>query len=535
MSLLSLEVFPLHPSIAPGADRTDHVLVRLRAPERTTGPRPRLTAVLCLDTSGSMAGEPIAQVMQSSQRLAEILEDTDALGVVAFDTGARTVAEIKPLSAQARRDLGRAIGLLHAEGNTNISGGLAHAALLFPKRTPGERQIILLLSDGQPNVGAWAPQALAEEVRRIRSRDVGVSTLGFGPDHSEEVLIAVADAGAGRYGFVTDPRLAGASFARALGAQRDIVAESVRLTLAPAEGVELVRVFGDPPTTVAAGGLRVNLQDLIAADELNIVVEVKVKSPMETGTWRLLHAKLAYHPAGTKEEGSAQGEARVLVSHVGPYTPDTTAGIAVAIGLVEQARVKARELADGGHFPEAAALLVKMKKELEGTAGYTAGSGPLFDAAETLADEVSAYERKPAAREYAEFKKATRSHADLDYGGVRSKLAGGAAAKELAQRMAVPPSEPAVLVFLDGARTGEVHPLGGDTSVGRAADNDVHVDDVTLSRRHARIFFDGKTWWLLDMKSTGGCLVNDVRVDRQRLKWGDVLQIGGRKFRFDKP
>ncbi len=53
----------------------------------------------------------------------------------------------------------REVGALAAGGGTNMSGGLAHAALLFAPRAAGERQIALLLSDGQPNIGASAPAA----------------------------------------------------------------------------------------------------------------------------------------------------------------------------------------------------------------------------------------------------------------------------------------------------------------------------------------------------------------------------------------
>jgi secreted protein with Ig-like and vWFA domain len=119
-SPLSLEVLPLHRAMKPGEAGTEFVLVRVRAEKIASGPRPRLTAVLVLDVSGSMAGEPLAQVIASTQRLAEILGDDDALGVVAFSSGARTVSPIRKLDAGARREVHAEVAGLVTLDSTNL-------------------------------------------------------------------------------------------------------------------------------------------------------------------------------------------------------------------------------------------------------------------------------------------------------------------------------------------------------------------------------------------------------------------------------
>src|SRR6185369_5251209 len=97
---------------------------------------------------------------------------------------------------------------------------------------------------------------------------------------------SIAEGAGGRYTFVIDPKLAESSFIRALGAQLDVVAERVEIVLSPGDGVAILRVLEDPPSAFGAGGLRVTLSDLMAGDELNLVVELRVRAPHEPGVFR---------------------------------------------------------------------------------------------------------------------------------------------------------------------------------------------------------------------------------------------------------
>ena len=91
-----------------------------------------------------MKGNPLSQVKESVARLSSILGDEDSLGVVTFSTSAQTVVPLQPLStAGARRNIERASESLVADGYTNMSAGLSHAALQFPPRLPDERQLVL--------------------------------------------------------------------------------------------------------------------------------------------------------------------------------------------------------------------------------------------------------------------------------------------------------------------------------------------------------------------------------------------------------
>ncbi len=68
--------------------------------------------------------------------------------------------------------------------------------------------------------------------------------------------------------------------------------------------------------------------------------------------------------------------------------------------------------------------------------------------------------------------------------------------------------------------------LGENSVIGRDQANAVAVPVEGVSRMHARIRFDGKGYWLEDLKSTNGTFLNGQAVTRDRLRHLDVITLG---------
>lgn len=62
--------------------------------------------------------------------------------------------------------------------------------------------------------------------------------------------------------------------------------------------------------------------------------------------------------------------------------------------------------------------------------------------------------------------------------------------------------------------------------LGRDPSSDVVISHPTVSRRHARLEWDGEQLTVEDLGSSGGTFVNGTRVQRERLVPGDVLRLG---------
>jgi pSer/pThr/pTyr-binding forkhead associated (FHA) protein len=62
--------------------------------------------------------------------------------------------------------------------------------------------------------------------------------------------------------------------------------------------------------------------------------------------------------------------------------------------------------------------------------------------------------------------------------------------------------------------------------IGRGRSADVLIAEATISRAHAAIGYGEKGFYVQDLGSTNGTLVNGAKVERQPLKRGDEIQMG---------
>jgi FHA domain len=101
---------------------------------------------------------------------------------------------------------------------------------------------------------------------------------------------------------------------------------------------------------------------------------------------------------------------------------------------------------------------------------------------------------------------------------------------------AASPSEDAWLVVERGGglKAGSRYDLFGGLSIGRAGDADVQIDDRYASGLHARIYAQRGNFYLEDLKSTNGTLLNDQALAGEaELVSGDMIRIGDTEFRFE--
>lgn len=83
------------------------------------------------------------------------------------------------------------------------------------------------------------------------------------------------------------------------------------------------------------------------------------------------------------------------------------------------------------------------------------------------------------------------------------------------------------LIVERGPRAGMTFVLPpGITTIGRHPEDDIFLDDITVSRHHAVLELEGGLLYVADNESTNGTYVNGERCDRRRVEPGDEIIIG---------
>jgi hypothetical protein len=85
-----------------------------------------------------------------------------------------------------------------------------------------------------------------------------------------------------------------------------------------------------------------------------------------------------------------------------------------------------------------------------------------------------------------------------------------------------------------GLKAGSRFDLFGGLSIGRSGEADVQIEDRYASGLHARIYAHHGHFYLEDLKSTNGTLLNDEALAGEaELVPGDLIRIGDTEFRFE--
>ena len=89
------------------------------------------------------------------------------------------------------------------------------------------------------------------------------------------------------------------------------------------------------------------------------------------------------------------------------------------------------------------------------------------------------------------------------------------------------------LTIESGPDAGHTH-RAGDAALrlGRSPDNDLILRDPATSGHHARVERRGEAFWIVDLGSTNGTLVNGEPIQEKELNHGDRITIGQNAVHF---
>ena len=85
--------------------------------------------------------------------------------------------------------------------------------------------------------------------------------------------------------------------------------------------------------------------------------------------------------------------------------------------------------------------------------------------------------------------------------------------------------------WVNGAAVGVVE-LAEQFTIGRAGNNDLQLDDGTVSGEHAIVKRRGELFVISDRNSTNGITLNGKRITEHTFAESDVVMIGTHEFEF---
>lgn len=153
----------------------------------STADRGPVNMVLVLDRSGSMQGDKIENLKRAALSVVDRMSSRDVISVVAYDT--REEVLIPAMPVRDKETLRRKIRGIRADGSTalfaGVSKGLAQARIY---RGGGRATRLVLLSDGQANIGPSSPSELAALGRSAAKEGIPLTTVGLGLGYNEDLM-----------------------------------------------------------------------------------------------------------------------------------------------------------------------------------------------------------------------------------------------------------------------------------------------------------------------------------------------------------
>ena len=268
--------------------------VRLVAPPSANpGKRLDLNLALVLDRSGSMSGQKLAYVKQAAEHVTDLLSERDLVSVVTFDDHIQLLQESICLTPEVKQQLKDRLRTVRSGGSTDLFGGWAEgckqvaaqqAAAQQTAAQQAERQQVsrvLLLTDGQANVGITDVEELSVHAREIGQRGVSTSTFGVGEGFNEALLESMANNGAGNFTYIDSPMDIPDVFAREFKELLDLTARDVEVELAFPEAVEMALLGSWKSEQPGKGIQRVWLGSLGAQQEKTVHIDLSIQPGVE--------------------------------------------------------------------------------------------------------------------------------------------------------------------------------------------------------------------------------------------------------------
>lgn len=339
--------FATHIDAAPSPYDDGHTIVRVAVQAKRLEKSERRPAhlVYLVDTSGSMRSHDKMGLLKTSLRLlTQSLKKDDTVALCTYAGNVREV--LAPTKAVHQQKIFDAIDQLDANGSTAMESGIDIAYRLAQRTlVSGDVNRVVVLSDGDANVGAQSHEALTKMIKRYRGKGITLSTVGFGTGNYRDAMMErLADEGDGNYSYIDDATQARRVFVEEVDGLLEVVARDVKVQVEmDPRYVESYRLIGYENRDVADKDFR---DDKVDGGEIgaghsvtalyDVVLHPVVLASAGASSW--LTVRLRYKPPVGSEKAT-EATFDLSASHIVPALEMAPASFRMATAVAGLAEI----------------------------------------------------------------------------------------------------------------------------------------------------------------------------------------------------
>lgn len=329
--------------------------------------RSPINLALVIDRSTSMSGDRIEKARDAAIMTVNMLSNEDTLSVITYDSSAEViipatkVKDKEKLIAKIRQNI-------NPRGMTALFAGVSKGINQVDKHLDKEQiNRIILLSDGQANVGPTSIKELSDLAKTAAKKGITISTIGIGEGYNEDLMTAIAGYSDGNHAFVANTSDLEKIFTKEFKDVMSVVAQDVEVIIKTADGVKPVRLLGRDGE-ITGNTITVKLNQLYSNQEKYVLLEVVPAKGSAEQQKDLAEVQVSYNNLSSKKHENYDEKIAVRYSKSADVVKQAQVDEIVVDSAIQKAAIeneRAIQLMDQGRVEEAKDVLQTNAAQLE--------------------------------------------------------------------------------------------------------------------------------------------------------------------------
>jgi Ca-activated chloride channel family protein len=302
------------PVIAAGMKHTTFIKVGLTGFKLDDkADRTPANIAIVLDKSGSMGGNKIIHAKQAARMAVGLLNKEDIVSIVSYDNTVNVLVPATKVTDKA--SIYAAIERMEASGGTALFAGVSKGAAEVRKFLSKDRiNRVILLSDGQANVGPSSPTELGSLGASLSKDGMTVTTIGLGTGYNEDLMASLAGYSDGNHAFVKNAKDLAQVFQYEFGDVLSVVAQDVEVIIQCKEGIKPLRVLGRE-ASILGQTIKTTMSQLYSEQEKYVMIEVEVPAGKVNEQKALADVQISYHNMHSKQKNQLTSTLQLAYSN----------------------------------------------------------------------------------------------------------------------------------------------------------------------------------------------------------------------------